>query len=215
MTSFLSSATSWLGRSQVLSNYAIQDGSSAAGSSSGGPVKIGLWTVSPAKHRSSGKSVSVWSYEKATAASSKSAASRGAAARAEALIVEQLKAEVSKLTKMRMPCVLETTEPLEETRSGLIWASEPVTCSLRAALAASSTSTRERLDAYNLELDEVEVSVQRAPSKRPAIQILMFAPLHFTAPEGSLASCQSFAVLTRLSTCGARQHHPRCHYHQQ
>lgn len=152
MASFLSSASSWLNRSQVLSNYAILDGNKS--SSSGTSVKIGLWTVSPAKHINSGKSVSVWSYE----ATSNTRGSRGIGQRAEALIVEHLKAEVSKLTRMRMPCVLEIAEPLEETRSGLIWASEPVTCSLRAALAASSTSSRERLDAYNLELDEVEVS---------------------------------------------------------
>lgn len=167
MASFLSSASSWLTRSQVLGNYAIQESpssfssssqrkSSQAQSSSGTAVKIGLWTVSPAKHRSSGKAASVWSYEKSSAPSSSS--SRRGASAVEGAIVEALKAEVSKLTRMRMPCVLEVVEPLEETRSGLIWASEPVTCSLRAALAASSTSSRERLDAYHLELDEVEVS---------------------------------------------------------
>lgn len=69
---------------------------------------------------------------------------------------------MSLLTRLRHPCILEVVEPLEDTRTSLLFATEPVTAALRDAIAASSsTSQRPRRAgkdvANGLELDEVEV----------------------------------------------------------
>ncbi|KAK4691882.1 SCY1-like protein 2, partial [Phenoliferia sp. Uapishka_3] len=48
-------------------------------------------------------------------------------------------------------------EPMEETRSSITFATEPVTASLRHAITASSSSHRRNKQETELELDEVEI----------------------------------------------------------
>ncbi|POY75418.1 hypothetical protein BMF94_1488 [Rhodotorula taiwanensis] len=78
--------------------------------------------------------------------------------------------KASSLSRLRHPCILEMAELMEETRSSITFATEPVTASLRHAIAASdaahdasasassasSAEYRSRPD-QDLELDEVEV----------------------------------------------------------
>lgn len=52
---------------------------------------------------------------------------------------------------MRHPCILEMVEPLEESRSELIFATEPVIASLSACIKTS------KKDVTPIELDEVEI----------------------------------------------------------
>lgn len=62
--------------------------------------------------------------------------------------------KASSLTRLRHPCVLETQEPLEETRNELIFATEAVLAPLSEALIASESSGRA---SDNVQLDEVEI----------------------------------------------------------
>ena len=54
---------------------------------------------------------------------------------------------------MRHPCVLEMVEPLEETRSELIFATEPLLGSLAGCIKTS------KRDITPVELDEIEASL--------------------------------------------------------
>ncbi|GAA5824590.1 hypothetical protein JCM3770_000555 [Rhodotorula araucariae] len=142
------------------------------------PLAIGQWKVQRAKHSTNGKLVSIWSADKnsllAAAASPASAPSRrggGAASRdrdREAdrfkAAVDVLKKEASSLSRLRHPCILEMAEPVEETRSTITFATEPVSASLRHAINASDAANdSSRRGSYRskedqeLELDEVEV----------------------------------------------------------
>jgi SCY1-like protein 2 len=51
----------------------------------------------------------------------------------------------------------EMVEPLEETRSELTFATEPLSCTLQQAIPTSSTHSRN--DDDSLELDEIEVQI--------------------------------------------------------
>ena len=62
--------------------------------------------------------------------------------------------QAASLTRLRHPCVLETVEPLEETRSELIFATEPVLAPLSAALLSGESAGRA---ADGVQLDEVEI----------------------------------------------------------
>ncbi|GAA5852092.1 hypothetical protein JCM8547_000155 [Rhodosporidiobolus lusitaniae] len=142
---------------------------------SSSPLSIGVWRVTRAKHSSNGKAVSIWTADKSALSSGGGAnGRRGGGARdrdrdAERLkyAVEVLKKEASSLSRLRHPCVLEMAEPMEETRSSILFATEPVTSSLRHAILASDAAashdasrgnnsyrSKEEQDAA---LDEVEI----------------------------------------------------------
>ncbi|GAA5936441.1 hypothetical protein JCM3775_000821 [Rhodotorula graminis] len=140
------------------------------------PLQIGVWKVHRAKHHSNGKLVSVWTADKHQLAagpppSSSAGARRGGGARDRTADVERfknavevLKKEASSLSRLRHPCILEMAEPMEEGRSTITFATEPVTASLRHAIDASDAaqdpsgraSYRPKTE-QDLELDEVEV----------------------------------------------------------
>ncbi|KIK63734.1 hypothetical protein GYMLUDRAFT_40801 [Collybiopsis luxurians FD-317 M1] len=65
--------------------------------------------------------------------------------------LEVLKAEVSALSRFRHPSILEMVEPLEETRTELTFATEPVLSSLELAIPGAGKL------ASIVELDEVEI----------------------------------------------------------
>ncbi|GAA5831562.1 hypothetical protein JCM11251_000749 [Rhodosporidiobolus azoricus] len=139
------------------------------------PVQIGVWRVVRARHSGpSGKHVSIWTADKTGLVGSGSSGGgrRGGGGRsdrerdAERLkyAIEVLKKEASSLSRLRHPCVLEMAEPMEETRSSIVFATEPVTSSLRHAINASDAAhgsggsgsyrSKEEQDAA---LDEVEI----------------------------------------------------------
>jgi SCY1-like protein 2 len=101
MAGFLNQAASSLfARSQIWSAYTAVPNAP--------DVQVGVWKVTPAKN-SAGKLVSVLEYDKGS----------GAAARrnASTAVVDALKREVSTLTRMRHPCLLEVVERMLCIRS--------------------------------------------------------------------------------------------------
>ncbi|KAJ3572805.1 hypothetical protein NP233_g2841 [Leucocoprinus birnbaumii] len=106
---------------------------------------VGLWKVQSAYHKVTNKRVSVWSFDKRGADIER----LGNAARETALDV--LKAEASALSRFRHPSILEMVEPLEETRSELVFATEPILSTLELSIPGYGRH------ASIVELDEVEI----------------------------------------------------------
>ncbi|KAJ2931423.1 hypothetical protein H1R20_g5707, partial [Candolleomyces eurysporus] len=106
---------------------------------------IGLWKVQAAAHKVNGKRVSVWSFDKRGPDMER----LGPAAKDRTL--EVLKSEATSLSRLRHPSILEMVEPLEETRTELVFATEPVLSSLENAIPGSGKH------ASLVELDEVEI----------------------------------------------------------
>lgn len=63
--------------------------------------------------------------------------------------IEHLKREVTTLSRLRHPCILEVVEPLEENRSSFLFATEHV--------LASSHSLMQETTNPDMQLDEVEI----------------------------------------------------------
>ncbi|KAI0094049.1 other/SCY1 protein kinase [Irpex rosettiformis] len=160
----LAAASSFFGRTNISQNYNIStNGASTFGSrtstpapssSSGSglpaaahspPFHVGPWRVHSATHKVTGKRVSVWSAEKKSSEMDK----MGPVSKERTL--EVLKAEATALSRLRHPCILEVVEPLEETRTELTFATEPVLSSLHLSIPGSLQYVPL------VELDEVEI----------------------------------------------------------
>ncbi|KLO10413.1 kinase-like protein [Schizopora paradoxa] len=161
----LAAASSFFSRTNISQNYNI--GNTSPGISSGsrsstpGPSSnaqgalpsapltpafhVGLWKVQSGTHKVTQKRVSVWSFDK------RASEMERVSAQGKEKVIETLKAETSALSRLRHPSVLEMVEPLEETRSELIFATEPLLFSLYLATPNSPRSTA------TIELDEVEI----------------------------------------------------------
>ncbi|KAJ4501787.1 other/SCY1 protein kinase [Lentinula lateritia] len=162
-----SAATSFFARTNISQSYHIGSAPSSlsnAGSrpstpapQSSGPststspasftpsIYIGLWKVQGATHKITNKKVSVWSFDKRGPEMERLRPS------AKERTMEVLKAEAAALSRFRHPSILEMVEPPEETRSELIFATEPVISSLELAIPGSGKL------ASLVELDEVEI----------------------------------------------------------
>ncbi|XP_006458297.1 hypothetical protein AGABI2DRAFT_199815 [Agaricus bisporus var. bisporus H97] len=168
----LAAATSFFGRTNISQSYSIgqptgvgsasssrpstpgvSSTSGAASGSTNGVLSttftptfaVGLWKVQSAYHKVTNKRVSVWSFDKRSADMER----LGPLARENAL--EVLKAEASALSRLRHPSILEMVEPLEETRSELIFATEPILSTLELSIPGYGRH------ASLVELDEVEI----------------------------------------------------------
>ncbi|EJD53253.1 kinase-like protein [Auricularia subglabra TFB-10046 SS5] len=108
------------------------------------PFSLGLWKVANAAHKTTGKRVSVWTFEK------RSQEMDRLNGPAKERVLEVLKAEASALGRLRHPCILEMVEPVEETRSELVFATEMLLSSLQLAIP---TGGRQ----LSVELDETEI----------------------------------------------------------
>ncbi|KAI9617540.1 hypothetical protein H4Q26_012838 [Puccinia striiformis f. sp. tritici PST-130] len=145
-------------------------------------TRIGLWTVHRAIHNSTNKLVSVWTAEKrldsspssalsslpglvnaanSWASGSSSSSSGTGGGNNSNQPKTPLEKVVSSLSRLRHPCILEVVEPLEETRTSMVFATEPITGCLKEGLEQSdrrsslNNPTRNQSQ-INLELDEVE-----------------------------------------------------------
>ncbi|OTB11182.1 hypothetical protein K445DRAFT_322368 [Daldinia sp. EC12] len=137
----------------------------------------GPWKIYDAKKKSTGKTYSVFVFERKSIESHGNSLGRSGAAafkRSVDEVVERLKKEASSLARLRHPNILELVEPVEETRGGLQFVTEPVTTSLANLLqekddqersggvggrssryvTEDSDGTRRRRD---IEIDELEV----------------------------------------------------------
>ncbi|KAG8890582.1 hypothetical protein FRB98_007136 [Tulasnella sp. 332] len=149
----LQAATAWFSSSQISQNYTISTASTNAISSNSDvtpgtspitPFTVGLWKVQEASHKTTQKKASIWTCDKRRVELDR----LGPGGKEAAL--EALKAEISALRKLRHPCILEMVEPLEDTRSELIFATELVISSLGLAISSSGSP-------HEVELDEIEV----------------------------------------------------------
>ncbi|KAJ7261397.1 kinase-like domain-containing protein [Mycena haematopus] len=155
-----SAATSFFARTAISQSYNIGNPAGPTGSRSstpapGGsssaplafspPLNVGLWRVQSASHKVTNKRVSVWSFDK------RSPDMERLRPAAKERTLEILKAEASALTRLRHPSILEMVEPLEETRTELIFATEAVLSSLE--LSIPGAGRHKPL----VELDEVEI----------------------------------------------------------
>ncbi|KAJ7929288.1 kinase-like domain-containing protein [Mycena leptocephala] len=155
----LAAATSFFARTAISQSYNIASpagpgsrsstpgpgGSPSAPTSFSPPLNVGLWRVQSAFHKVTNKRVSVWAFDKR---SSEMERLRPAA---KERTLEVLKAEASALTRLRHPSILEMVEPLEETRTELIFATEPILSSLELSIPGAGRHMPL------VELDEVEI----------------------------------------------------------
>ncbi|KIL69577.1 hypothetical protein M378DRAFT_683459 [Amanita muscaria Koide BX008] len=152
----LSAATSFFARTAISQSYNSGSNGSRPTSPGSPPptlsairvehaIIVGLWKVQPAFHKVTNKRVSVWSFDKRGPDMDR----LGPGARER--IVEVLKAEASALSRLRHPSILEMAEPLEETRSELTFASEPILASLELSIPYQGRPSPA------VELDEVEI----------------------------------------------------------
>ncbi|RMZ87872.1 hypothetical protein DV736_g4902, partial [Chaetothyriales sp. CBS 134916] len=146
--------------SNISSNYDVSKQPSAT---------AGPWTIFDGKKKSTGAQVSVFVLKRETLdqASGQFGARASATSirKVQDVVVDRLKKEASILARLRHPSILQLVEPVEETRGGgLIFATEPVQCSLAGALAQQDRgSSSLNGDGANsravrdIELDELEL----------------------------------------------------------
>ncbi|CAO1632953.1 unnamed protein product [Sympodiomycopsis kandeliae] len=183
MASFLSTAASYLGRTNISSNYTID--------TSATPIYCGNWKIQRAVRNgvsgsstpaagSSSANLAARSASPAPGSSSSAVASssannpsadlgagrgvvsvweakietRGAGAGARQLMIDVLKKEAATLTRLRHPCILSVVEAVEESRYSLAFVTEPVVASLQQAIIASESAGRA---SNEVALDEVEI----------------------------------------------------------
>ncbi|OTA79652.1 hypothetical protein M434DRAFT_237331 [Hypoxylon sp. CO27-5] len=122
--------------SNINSNYSV----SQTVTSTAGP-----WKIYDAKKKSTGKTYSVFVFERKSLESHGGSLGRSGAAafkRSVDEVVERLKKEASSLAKLRHPSILELVEPVEETRGGLQFVTEAVTTSLANLLQEKDDQER-------------------------------------------------------------------------
>lgn len=125
-----SSALKSLSTSNISSNYSI----APKPSSLSGP-----WKIFDAKKKGTGKAISVFVFDRKSLDPQAGGlagprSTNASLKKSHEEIVERLKKEASSLARLRHPSILELAEPVEETRHGLMFATEPVTASLAGLL---------------------------------------------------------------------------------
>lgn len=133
---FSKALSSW--SSNISSNYKISENVTST---------AGCWKIFDAKHKSNGKSVSVFVFDKKTLEPQSGGFGRSsgtsALKKAHEEVIERLRKEASSLARLRHPNILELAEPVEDTRSGgLMFATEPVTASLAVLLKEKDEQER-------------------------------------------------------------------------
>ncbi|KAH7151855.1 kinase-like domain-containing protein [Dactylonectria estremocensis] len=132
-----SSAFKSISATNITGNYSI----SSTLTSTAGP-----WKIYDAKKKSTGKTYSVFVFDRKSLDSHGNSLGRSGAASFKKTIeevVERLKKEASSLAKLRHPSILELVEPVEETRGGgLQFVTEPVTASLSSVLLEKDEQER-------------------------------------------------------------------------
>ena len=154
------------------------------------PLSVGLWKVLSGTHKTTGKDVSVWIFEKRTIDGVRGPqlketvfetlrkevqAGNSSLAILYKLIFLHASVQAQSLTKLRHPDLLQITEPLEETRSELTFVTEAITGSLSGILKdlaenlhGPGTDTRSG----GLEVDEVEVSLSVLLIRFPSVKLI-------------------------------------------
>jgi SCY1-like protein 2 len=133
--------------------------------------RSGPWAVYDAQRRASSSPrhahqnlVSVFTFDKKSLDQSSSLrGSSGTNKAKNEAVVARLKKEVSMLSRLRHPCLLEVVEPIEESRGTLTFVTERVISTLQAVLGRMdggdgyTDSGRGGGSAAKMELDELEI----------------------------------------------------------
>ena len=119
----------------------------------------GPWKIYDGKKKSTGQACSVFIFERSSLnAPGQSLRSNQGLKAAQDEVVDRLKKEVSLLARLRHPNILELVEPVEESRSGLMFVTEVVVGSLQSVLddkaGAEDSRRRRRAD---VDIDELEI----------------------------------------------------------
>ncbi|KAK6335194.1 hypothetical protein TWF718_010630 [Orbilia javanica] len=120
----------------------------------------GPWKIHDAKRKSTGQPYSAFVFEKSSlnAPGQSSLRSNHGLKAAQDEVIDRLKKEVSLLARLRHPNVLELVEPVEETRSGLMFITEVVVGSLQSVLDDKSRSGDSRhRRRQDVDIDELEI----------------------------------------------------------
>ncbi|WVO13150.1 hypothetical protein L204_100762 [Cryptococcus depauperatus] len=139
-------------------------GSSSSSSGSDRAFNVGLWKILSATHKTTGKEVSVWIFEKKVLDGVKPSVQFGGVSGRD-WVLQQLKKEASSLSRLRHPDILHMVEPLEDSRSELTFITERITSSLSSLATAVTSSTNYRGGrpptgndrGGEIDLDEVEI----------------------------------------------------------
>ncbi|KAJ2591983.1 Protein kinase domain-containing protein ppk32 [Coemansia sp. RSA 1797] len=116
----------------------------------------GLWTLYDATRHSTQQLATVWVFDKRFFASGLN--KQLLDARARTLVTARLMEEAGHLARLRHPNIVQLMEPIEETRTTLVFVTERVVMSLADVLA----SHRERKELDELEIQEGLACVSRA-----------------------------------------------------
>jgi SCY1-like protein 2 len=158
-------------------NLPFTSTSSSSPSSSSKSFSVGLWRVLGATHKTTGKEVSVWVFEKKILDGIKGDSSGRNAVASREWVVEQLKKDVrpscscksslkkatprqaTSLSRLRHPDILHMVEPLDESRSELTFVTEIITASLQTMLTLGkhTRGTPPTVEVGEVDLDEVEI----------------------------------------------------------
>ncbi|KAH7312329.1 kinase-like domain-containing protein [Stachybotrys elegans] len=132
-----SSALKSISATNISANYSV----SPNPTSTAGP-----WKIYDAKKKSTGKTYSVFVFDKKSLDAHGSSLGRSGASsfkKSVEEVVDRLKKEASSLAKLRHPSILELVEPVEETRGGgLQFVTEAVTASLASLLQEKDDQER-------------------------------------------------------------------------
>ncbi|WBW71344.1 serine/threonine protein kinase Ppk32 [Schizosaccharomyces osmophilus] len=121
------------------------------------PIYVGPWTVYPATKRGTDIEVSVFSFEKRILSTILRNATVNTSLK-ENFILEVLRRDVSSLSRLRHPSLLQVVEPLEESRSRLTFVTKRIQSSLADVICMSTPISGNSSDADNpFALDEIEV----------------------------------------------------------
>ncbi|KAF9286600.1 hypothetical protein BGZ74_001259 [Mortierella antarctica] len=124
----------------------------------GGQIaSAGLWKIHRGTKRTTGQEVAVFIFEKNIVESISSLRRQTPSKRDQERVYEFLKKEASQLARLRHPCMLEVVEPVDESRTAIAFATEPIFASLSNLLGNYENLASVPEDIRKFELDELEV----------------------------------------------------------
>ncbi|KAJ1769412.1 Protein kinase domain-containing protein ppk32 [Coemansia sp. RSA 1813] len=138
-------------QSKIGRDYAVDLNVPAVGHS-------GLWALHQATRRNSGNGathVTVWVFEKRYF--EQGINRQLFTEREQSLVVERLRAEAGQLARLRHPSVLQVVEPLEETRTWLMFVTEQVIASLDDLIGKTDSVRRVTDEEEEFVLDDLEI----------------------------------------------------------
>ncbi|KAK3813167.1 MAG: kinase-like domain-containing protein [Benniella sp.] len=124
----------------------------------GGQIaSAGLWKIHRGTKRTTGQEVAVFIFEKNIVESISSLRRQAPSKRDQERVYEFLKKEAGALSRLRHPCMLEVVEPVDESRTAIAFATEPIFASLSNLLGNYENLPSVPDDIRKFELDDLEI----------------------------------------------------------